>query len=271
MRIESPQNRLIKLARSLHGPKGRRETGLLLAEGPAVVAEALLYAPDIEWIAWRPDDAGEEAEALADAASQAGIEVHELSERAFDGLSPTRSPQGIAAIIRMRPADLGAIRCRPDAETILVLHDLRDPGNVGTMIRAADALGAGAVILSGSCADPYEPKVVRATAGSLFHLPVVEADWGQVVAWARDEKLSLVAAAADAPHVLGKAGLPPRAAIVIGNEAHGLPDDVLQDAAMQVRIPMPGRAESLNAAVAAGIMLYEALRARGHGQPESLS
>lgn len=262
MRIESPANRLVKLARSLHGPKGRREMRMFLAEGPAVVAEALMYAPDIQWIAHCGQGADEDAAELADAAREAGIAVHDLSERAFDALAATRSPQGIAAVIRIRPADLGMIRCRPDAETILVLHDLRDPGNVGAMIRTADALDAGAVILSGSCADPYEPKVVRATAGSLFHLPVVEADWGQVAGWAREEKLSLVAADVGAPHVLGRAGLPPRAAIVIGNEAHGLPEDVLQDAAMQVRIPVPGRAESLNAAVAAGILLYEALKSR---------
>lgn len=263
MRIESPRNRLVRFARSLHGPKGRGETGLFLAEGPAIVAEALLYAPDIEWVAWRPVATTEDAEALAEAAAESGIKVYVMSERAFAAISATRSPQGIAAIIRIPLADLGMIRCRPEAETILILHDLRDPGNVGAMIRTADALGAGGVILTGSCADPHDPKVVRATAGSLFHLPVIEADWRQVVGWARDEKLSLVAAAADVPHVLGKAGFPPRAAIVIGNEARGLPDDVLQDAAMQVRIPMPGRAESLNAAVAAGIMLYEALRARG--------
>ena len=260
MKIESPQNRHAKLARSLHTIKGRRETGLFLAEGPAAVAEALLYAPGIEWIAWCAELDNPDADELATAARQAGIPVHEMTERAFGALSDTRAPQGIAAIMRIQPRTLASIPVEDHDLTVLVLHDLRDPGNVGAMIRSADALGAAAVILSGSCVDPYEPKVVRATAGSLFHLPVVEADWRQIAAWASDNNISLVATDLDAPHELGKAQLPARVGIIIGNEARGLPEEVLQDVALRIRIPMGGRAESLNAAVAAGIVLYEAAR-----------
>jgi len=126
------------------------------------------------------------------------------------------------------------------------------------MIRSADAFGGDAVVLTGSCVDPCDPKVVRSSAGSSFHLPVVEAEWEQVVGWAREHRVSLLALDLDAEHVVGKAGLPRRAGLVVGNEAHGLPERVLQDAAFRVRIPMFGRAESLNAASAATIVLYVA-------------
>lgn len=261
MTIDSPQNQHVKLARSLHSAKGRRDTGLFLAEGPGVVGEALMCAPGIQWVALCPELAGEDADELADAAAQAGIPIHELAERAFKALSDTRAPQGIAAVLRMQPATLDAIPVSDDTRVVLVLHDVRDPGNLGTMLRTADAFGAAATILTGDCADPHSPKAVRASAGALFHLPVVEADWPQVRGWAADSNTSLLAADIEGEHLLGKVGLSPRLGVIIGNEAHGLPPQVLSDVPLRVRIPMPGRAESLNAASAAAVMLYEAQRA----------
>ena len=143
---------------------------------------------------------------------------------------------------------------------VLVLHEIRDPGNMGTMIRSADAFGAVGVILAGSCVDPEDPRVVRSTAGSLFHLPVVQADWQQVTGWAEENRVKLYATSLDGTHPVGKVGIPKRVALVIGNEAHGLPEGVLQDSDYTVRIPMSGCAESLNAAVAAGILLFDAQR-----------
>ena len=265
MRIESAQNQHVKLAQSLHTAKGRREAGLFLAEGPRVVSELLMYGRGIEWIASCPELGEGEGKELADAGGQAGIPVHEMDERAFRALSDARTPQGIAAVVRIQPWDLASLHVPSGVCVLLVLHELRDPGNLGSMIRAASAFAAGAVILTADCADPYMPKAVRSSAGALFHLPIVEADWAQVVRWSADAKVSLVAADVEAEHVLGKAGLPQRAAIVIGNEAHGLPAEVLQEVALRVRIPMPGRAESLNAAAAAAILLYETSR-HGHNQ-----
>jgi len=259
--IESPHNQLVKTARSLHDRKGRELAGLFLAEGPSVVAEALAYAPGIEWIAWCPALGDETGRELVDAARGAGLTLHEMSERAFTALSDARSPQGIAAVLQIRASSLNVVRPEGDA-VFLVLHEVRDPGNLGTMIRTADALGAQAVVLCGKCVDQYEPKVVRATAGSLFHLPVVEATWRQTKSWAEEHEIVLAATSLDATLELGLSPLPSRLALVIGNEAHGLPDEVLQDARLRVRIPMRGRAESLNAAVAAAIVLYEASRDR---------
>lgn len=260
--IESPQNERVKLARSLHESKGRRESGLLLAEGPACVAEALLYAPGIQWVAWCEELGDEEVADLAASAQEAGIAVVAMAERAFRALSDTRSPQGIAAVLRQNLWSLDALRPPDGAATYLVLHEVRDPGNLGSMIRSADAFGANGVLLSGSCVDPYDPKVVRATAGSLFHIPVAEADWEQVESWAADHGIKLLGADLEAQHELGNAALARRIGFVIGNEAHGLPQGVLQGVAFTIKIPMYGAAESLNAAGAAAVLLYEAARSR---------
>lgn len=261
--IDSPQNALIKLARTLHTSRGRRESGLFLAEGPSLVAEALNTSGAVEWVACCPEMADDEAGALAARAIESGLPVHMLTRRAFEALSDTRTPQGLAAVARIQRADLSALALEtPQPFTALALHDVRDPGNVGSMIRCADALGATGVALVAHCADPWEPKVVRATAGSLFHIPLALAGWRQVSAWARDNQVGIVASAASGQHLLGEVPLPERCLLVIGNEAHGLPAQVLQDAALTVRIPMLGRAESLNAAAAAAILLYESA-ARG--------
>ncbi len=259
MNIDSPKNRHVRVARALQTTKGRREHGLFLAEGPGAVAEALMYGRGIEWVAWCEGLADAEGDEIADAARRAHIPVHQLSDEAFRALSDTQSPQGIAAVMRIEPATLDAIHIA-DGGAVLVAHEIRDPGNLGAMIRSADALGAVGIVLAGQCADPYQPKVVRATTGSLFHLPVVEADWSQVKSWADDQRVSLYATALEGRHTIGKVGIPKRVAFIIGNEAHGLPESILQDATYSVRIPMSGRAESLNAAVAAGIALFEAER-----------
>ncbi len=260
MLIESPHNERVKLARSLHEAKGRREAGLFLAEGPSVVAEAMAAGAGLLWIAWCEALAGPSAEGVLAAARQAKVEVLELSERAFRALSDARNPQGLAAVARIPAAGLSALETPGERFLGLVLHEIQDPGNLGSMIRSADAFGAGAVILSGAGADAHEPKVVRATAGSLFHLPVVRAQWPAVSAWAAERQVALVAAVAAGGAALDEMTLPPRVAFVIGNEAHGLPPQVLREAALQVRIPMRGRAESLNAAAVAAILLHEAGR-----------
>ena len=260
MRIDSPQNPQVKFARALHASKGRKEHRLFFAEGPAVVAEALMYSTGIEWIAWCPELANDDVTDLAGAAMEAEVTVYEMSERAFTAMSDTRSPQGIAAVLHMPYLRLSDIALPPAACRILVLHDMRDPGNVGTMIRSADALGATAVVLTAHCADPYEPKVVRATAGSMFHLPVIEVMWQELEVWAKTKGFALVTSCPTAKYELGEAALPERALVMIGNEAHGLPEDILQQSDLMVKIPMRGKAESLNASTAAAIILYEYLR-----------
>ena len=260
MPIESSQNDRVRLAKSLHTAKGRREAGLFLAEGPSVVTEALGSDAPVAWVAWCEELSSPRVAEVLEAALEAGIEVVDCGERAFRALSDTQSPQGIAAVLELPRPCLAHLKTEAARLTYLVLHDVRDPGNLGTMVRTADAFGADAVILAGSCADPYEPKVVRATAGSLFHLPVIGAAWREFVGWAAGHEVAAVASSLEAESGLGATPLPHRLALVVGNEAHGLAAEVLQDLALRVRIPMSGRAESLNAAAAAAVLLYEASR-----------
>lgn len=192
-------------------------------------------------------------------ADRRGAQVCEVPERVLREMAETAHPQGLLAICDLPgPVDLAAALHRPGP--VVALDAVGDPGNVGTIIRTADAAGAAAVLLGPGCADPHSGKVVRSTAGSLFHLPVVTVTWPLAVAGARAAGRRLAATTGTGKVDLSAAagaGLVGQDTVwVIGSEAHGVSQEVLDDADLTVRIPMRGRAESLNAAVAAGIVLY---------------
>jgi TrmH family RNA methyltransferase len=149
----------------------------------------------------------------------------------------------------------------PSPRLVCVLAEVRDPGNAGTVLRAADAFGADAVVTTRGSVDPQSPKAARAAAGSLFHLPVVAgAPWPEVAAALRGRGLRLVGADPHASATVDQAPLAEPVALVIGNEAHGLPAEVEADLDLVVRVPLAGRAESLNLAAAAAVLLYETAR-----------
>lgn len=251
--IDSPQNQYVKLFHSLATPKGRREHGLFPVEGIHPIEDLLATG----WRAmvgyWCPELLP--GTDLPQALQAASKEFVCLSRRAFEALSDVKSPQGLAAAVRIPKPTVRSIADREGV--ILALHEVRDPGNMGNMIRTADAAGALAVMAVGDCADFYQPKVVRAAAGSLFHLPLVPVTTAQLLQWAGESGTALVATSPTAATPLPQAALPPRCAVLIGSEAHGLPGELAAAADLRVTIPMPGAAESLNATVAAGIVLYE--------------
>lgn len=259
--IDSPQNPQVKRFRSLLTPKGRREEGLFAVEGPVAVREMLAAGV-------RPQVGYGCSELLADEElatelAAACREYYELTPRAFAALSDLVAPQGIAAAVPLAPTHLPDLPEGPGV--LLALQELRDPGNMGTMIRSADAAGALGVITVGEAVDFYHPKVVRATMGSLFHLPLARCRAGELFAWAGETGAALVAADPYAREGCDQVALPERCVLVIGNEAHGLSETDLTACDLRIRIPMPGRAESLNAAVAAGILLYEYIRQHAKG------
>jgi RNA methyltransferase, TrmH family len=257
--ITSRANPRVKAAATLHRRKGRRESGRHLVEGPNVVAEALA-AGTVEAVYALPD-------VLAELQLPDGVEGVAVTEGVLDRLAATASPQGMVAVARTTPA-------RPDdlpADGLLVvLHALADPGNVGTVLRTADAVGATGVWLTPSCADAFSPKAVRAAAGSTYHLPVVvDADLGMLLEHAHGQGRRVVGLHAHATaSVLDLEG---PVALVLGNEAHGL--DPADRARLDevVAVPMRGRAESLNVAAAAAIAMYaaagELCRERPVGRP----
>jgi TrmH family RNA methyltransferase len=255
-------------ARRLTRRAAREETGDFLAEGPQAVREALAGALAGALAAPRELFATTDALArhrdLADLARRAGVPVTEITPRAAATLSETSTPQGLVAVC---PAlDLPLATALVDRPTlVVVLADVRDPGNAGTVLRSADAAGADAVVLAGGSVDPYNGKVVRASAGSLFHLPVVRgADLAAALAAARAAGLTVLAADGagedDLDELADTGGLATPTAWLFGNEAWGLPAAVGALADRRVRIPISPRAESLNLAAAAAVCLFASAR-----------
>lgn len=251
-------------ARRLTKRSGRVAAGRFLAEGAQAVREALAHGRVHElFVTTAAADRNPE---LVAAARTAGVPVSEITERAADALSETVTPQGVVAVcdlvdVSVETALAGAPRL------VAVLYGVADPGNAGTVIRVADAAGAQAVLLAGDTVDPHNGKCVRASAGSLFHLPVARTRRSDdVLAACRDAGLRLVAADGHATADLDDvdADLVAPTAWVFGSEAHGLPADVLAGVDESVRVPIHGLAESLNLATAAAVCLYATARAQRH-------
>jgi TrmH family RNA methyltransferase len=198
---------------------------------------------------------------LVNTARAAGVAVRLVDDRVLATLAGTVSPQGLVGVADLPlPPPEAALA---GATLAVVLVEARDPGNVGTVVRTADAAGADAVLLTAGSADPRNPKAVRASAGSLFHLPVVHgAPLADVMQASRDRALRLVATTPHAGMEHTDADLTSPVALVFGNEAHGLPPAVVDACDTAVRVPILGRAESLNLAATVAVLCYEAARQR---------
>ena len=252
----------VKAARRLARRASRAELGLFLAEGPQAVREALTLENCVREVFAVPGAAAQHPEIHE---ASAGLPWHLVDEAALASLAETVHPQGLVAVCRAVDRPLDDLRdARP--RLLAVCADVRDPGNAGTVIRCADAAGADGVVLTGSSVDPFNGKTVRATAGSLFHLPLaVGGDPRDVVRRLREAGLTVLAADGAGETDLDEAEerglLDGPTAWLFGNEAWGLPDDLAALADHRVAIPIHGRAESLNLATAAAVCLYSSARA----------
>jgi len=258
--LDNPRSPRVRAVAKLAKKGARSETGLFLLEGPQAVSEALTYAPHLVVDLFATPTALERYSEIAERASDAELEVEFVTEEVLDSMADTVTPQGFVAVCRQFPTAVKDIFAA-GPKLIAVLEEVRDPGNAGTIIRAADAAGADAVILTGRSVDLYNPKVVRSTTGSLFHLPVaVEATLLDVVNRARAAGLQTLAADIKGDDLLDvrSAGvLAAPTTWVFGNEARGLPDEYLTLVDRAVSLPIYGQAESLNLATAASVCLYE--------------
>lgn len=244
--LSSLKNPKIALWKSLKDRKGRKETGCFLVEGRKMVEEALA--------------SGFHVNAVLVDESRAG-EFHLPQEHVFTmpahvlaAVCDTKTPQGIAAVVEMRRfASLG--------KRLVALDGVQDPGNVGTIIRTADAAGLDGVILSEQCADVFAPKTLRATMGSVFRMPMVQtADLPGMLAELRSQGWAVVSSQLDGQPFYERGPIGDRFCLVIGSEGSGVSPQVREVATHRVKLPMRGGAESLNAAVAAGIMMYDLMR-----------
>jgi TrmH family RNA methyltransferase len=257
-------------ARRLRRRRDRDEQRRFLAEGPQAVREALTSPDAVQELFGTADGLARHAD-LADLAETAGVPVSVVTDDALAALAETVTPQGVVAVCGQLDVALrSALATGPRLVTLLA--DVRDPGNAGTILRTADAAGAQAVVFAGDAVDPYNGKCVRASAGSLFHVPVVrDRDAAGVVVAARAAGLTVLAATGygdtDLHSLAAAGGLAGPVAWLFGSEAHGLPAELLAAADARVRVPLYGRAESLNLAAAAAVCLYTAARAHHEESP----
>ncbi len=264
--ITSTQNPRFKALRSLRLRKYRQREGLFLIEGIRFVEEALTTGAPVDTLVYAPDLlVSERAQALVDRLDPARRLV--LSSGLFRSLSQRDDPQGIAATVRFQDPALSEIPLSDDL-LVIVAYQLRDPGNLGAIVRTADAAGATAVVIVEPSVDLHDPQAVRATMASLFALPIVRlADTALLSRWFDDVRagglpLQVVASSARAAQLHYEADYRRPLALLVGSERQGLPQPVRDSADLQVRLPMAGRATSLNVAAATAALVYEIVRQR---------
>ncbi|HEY7349413.1 MAG TPA: RNA methyltransferase [Ktedonobacterales bacterium] len=270
--ITSPSNPKVALLRSLHTPKGRAEAGAFLVEGPHVVGAALEAGVVPFLLLYEPAALGraDEGRILLDALTQMGdtgqTETLEANARALAHASDTQTPQGVVgavALADVAPERLRARRRGRFRPLLLVLDELADPGNLGTILRSALAADVDEVLLTRRCVDPYNPKVVRAASGAHFHLPIASQQrWEQIAQRlaGAPKTAQVLLAEANAQRPYYDVDLTRRTALIIGNEARGPSAEARRLATGSVSIPMWNGVESLNAAIAASLLLFEAAR-----------
>lgn len=268
MRIVSPRNDRVRYARKLARRRFRQREGRFLIEGPRLVAEAIASGAAFHSVYVCPELYPGAVEDLL-VGLPAHVPVYELAEGAFRAVALTDAPQGVAAVVAMRTWTWEEC-CRPPAvggaELVILVDGLQDPGNLGTILRTGEALGASGVLVGAGSVDPWNPKAVRASMGAIFRFPcAVEVDLAARVGDLRRRGIQVLVAAARAATPAYAADWRRPTAVVLGNEGAGVSLPVTAQADGSVCVPMPGRAESLNAGMAAGILLYEALRQRALG------
>lgn len=259
--ITSLANPIIKDIKALSQKKNREASGTFMAEGLKLVLDALETGWKIETLIYSKEGKGKPLvdKAAARTVAAGGL-VLEVSQKVLSSVTHRDNPQMVVGIFRARWQGLGDVRPKP-GETWVALDRVRDPGNLGTIIRTADAAGASGVILVGEATDPFALETVRATMGSVFSLPLIRTTPAEFLKWQKSAGVNVVATHLKGAVDYRTADYKSKPVVLLmGNEQAGLPDDLADAANIKVRIPQQGRADSLNLAVATGVMLFEARR-----------
>jgi TrmH family RNA methyltransferase len=254
--ITSPQNPKLKLVRAIQGrPKERREEGAFLVEGVRLVEEALAANWPIRFVLYS-GGLSDRGEVLLGKVRASGLEVDEVSGDLLQAVSETEASQGILAVLELNSLPLPVL-----PNFVLILDQIRDPGNLGTLIRTAAAAGVQAALLPPETADAFAPKVVRAGMGAHFRLPVHTMDWNEIEQVCLQANLKVFLADM-AGRSCWETDLRGPLALIVGGEAEGASQQARKLADTSVSIPMPGEAESLNAGIAGAVLLFEVVRQR---------
>jgi TrmH family RNA methyltransferase len=259
--ITSARNPRIQWVRSLQSrSRDRREEGAFVVEGVRLVEDALAAGWDFR-LALYTDDLNERGRSLVAALAARGIPVEQVTPQVMRAASDTETPQGILAVL-----PLPGLAMPEQLDFLFIPDAVRDPGNLGSMLRTASAAGVQAVVLSPGAVDAFAPKVVRAGMGAHFRLPLLSLGWEEIRAHIRRAGLRVFLASAGQGTVCWQADFQRPLALIVGGEAEGAGSEAQALADEQVQIPMPGRLESLNAAAAAAILLFDVLRQRSKQQ-----
>lgn len=256
--LQDPSAAKVRGVAKLAKKDARSETGLFLLEGPQGLKEAV-NRPKLVVEVFATEDALERYAEHFEKLESARVRIHQVSERALNAMAGTATPQGVIAVCEQLDVSLASVLDQ-SAQLLVLLSNIRDPGNAGTVLRAADAAGADAVMFSANSVDVYNPKVVRSTAGSIFHLPIVtEVDSLDAIRKAQVAGFQVFAADGGGTPITDlPAGVLEKPTLwVFGNEAWGFEPEVLDVVDRVVSLPIYGSAESLNLATAASVCLYE--------------
>jgi len=255
--ITSSQNPKLKLARALQGrSRERHEAGAFLAEGVRLVEEAANRQWGFRFVLY-DETLSERGKSLVESLKLRGVECEDVSPSLMQSLSNTETSQGILAVL-----DLSPIPCPVSITFLLIPDQVRDPGNLGTLLRTAWAAGVQAVFLPPETTDAFAPKVVRAGMGAHFHLPIHAMTWNEIERVCRQARLQVFLADMGGTSCW-TTDLRPPLALIVGGEAQGASREAQKLANARLSIPMPGGAESLNAGVAGAILMFEVCRQRG--------
>lgn len=255
--ISSPSNPLLKRIRKLRQRKHRESERALFVEGIAPVWAAVEAGAAVEIVVTAPDLlTSDRAKGLV---RRVSVPVAEVTPEAFGSIAEREHPSGLGAIVATPKRTLADVAVGESA-LVVALDEVGNPGNLGTIVRTADAAGAAAVVITGESVDAWHPSAVKASMGTVFSTPVVAAGLDEALAWGRDRGFGIVATSAHGRVDHWTAAYPPRCLLLFGSEATGLSAETVAAADEVVRIPQQGAASSLNLAVAAGIVIYEAAK-----------
>ena len=268
--IENPRSPRVRAVAKLAKKSRRKEAGMFLVEGPQAVRELLQFWPERVIDVFITEKAQSKHPELTKLADAAGVVYETATDQVLEQMADTQTPQGVIAVAAI-PTVSSDDALGETPRLVVVLDEVRDPGNVGAIIRVADAVGATAIMFVGDCVDAYNPKVVRATTGSLFHLPTVAVkDMAEAVEALRKRHVQVFAADMDGESLptIPQSVLAQPTAWIFGNEAHGVDPASVALADKTVSLPQYGQVESLNISTAAAVCLYQsAFAMNGHPSP----
>jgi TrmH family RNA methyltransferase len=256
--VSSPQNNLIKLAKSLDRKKARTESGLFLAEGARHVGEGLDQGWHLEALLFSAAaEARPAVQALAQKALDVGARVARVTDRVLEAVAKRDNAQSVIGLFQQRLSGLATLT---DAPFIIALERIRDPGNLGTIMRTLDCIGGGGIVLLEESCDPFSVEAVRASMGSIFSAPVTKSDFAGFDAWRKDHGFKLIGTSLKGSQRHTDTDFGAKTVLLMGNEQSGIPDSWAEACDGLVRLPMSGRADSLNLAIATAVTGYEIWR-----------